>query len=291
MISSFLLLVAAQPDQLAHVSRFYRQGTAPSSLELYLSSSDGSKRRKLPMPQTPTGVSWLGRDRLAVNTQVGVYVGSIKAWKPELVEESAPYALAQNSDRTAAPGVVQLKKYEDGDNAILNPKTLKLEPMDYSKVPTPLDATDGKYIVTEPNGASLTFEVGRAIAYPGKSASDKRTYLFQRGWESPKGAGQKLFLLAHSALEGSEEVLSSMHLLQKSKKPRVLFGYASSYDFWIQRPAFAYTTREVEVPLNPKLKNSSLVSTNEVRVGDWTKGMERKVFAGPVRTISVAIRP
>lgn len=291
MISALLLLAAAQPDQLAHISRFYKPGATPSSLELYLSSMDGTKSRKLAMEQTPIGVSWLGKDRLAVHTQVGVYVGSIKSWKPKLVMETAYYQLALSENRTSAPGVVQLAKYEDGDNAILNAKTLKIDPMDYSKVPEPLDAVDGKYSVTEPNGAALTLEFGKSIEFPGKSTSDKRSYFFQRGWNMPKGAGKQLFLLANSESLVSDENLNSMLLLEKSKKPRVLFGYADSFDFWFQRPTFAYTTKQIETPLNPKNKKSSLVLTNELRVGDWTKGTERKVFNGPVRTVSVAIRP
>lgn len=290
MISALLLAVAAQPDQLALVSRFYKPGAAVSRLEIYLSALDGTKLRRLPLKEVPTRVSWLGNDRLAVLTQVGVYVGSIKSWKPELVDATTYYELSNSENKITPPGTVQLSKYEDGDNAVLNPKSLDLGKIDFSKLSNLLTDTDGVYSVKEPNGTDLNLEVGKPMSLPGIDPNDKREYLFRRGWKSGQN-GERLFLFATSMINQTNGDLKSVVMLEKNKKPKVLFGHVIDFDFWSQRSSFAYCTREKESLLDPKNKKSSLVTTNELHIGDWMKGTDRKLFSGPSRTISAAIRP
>jgi len=288
MISALVLLAAAQPDSLAFVSRFYKQGAASSKLELYLSALDGTKRHQLRMEQDPVRVAWLGKDRLAVQTQVGVYVGSVKAWKPQLIEATAYYELSNAQDRITAPGTLQLSKYEDGEGAVLNPKTMQLQPVDFSKTPKFLDWKDDKYTTTEPDGKTLVLESGKQIKVGGMDAADKREFLFRRGWHSTSGV-KRLFLLATKAEQQTNGDLKSMLILEAKKKPKVLFGHVIDFDFWESRSTFAYCTKEVETKLNSR--SSSTVTTNELHIGDWIKGTDRKVFSGPVRTISAAIRP
>ncbi|MEI7575573.1 MAG: hypothetical protein WCK51_01675 [Armatimonadota bacterium] len=287
MISALVLLAAAQPDELAFVSRFYKPGTASSKLELYLSALDGTKRRRLPLEQLPTRVAWLGKDRLAVQTQVGVYVGSVKNWKPELIDATAYYEISDATSRITAPGTLSLSKYEDGEGAVLNPRTMKLQPIDFSKTPKFLDWKDDKYTTTDPDGAPLVLESGKQIVVPGMSREDKRQFLFHRGWHSTSGT-KRLFLLATAREDQTNGDLKSILILESKKKPRVLFGHVIDFDFWEGRPTFAYCSKEIESPLTPK--SSSTVTTNELHIGDWIKGTDRKLFAGPVRTISVAIR-
>lgn len=288
MISAIVLFAAAQPDSLAIVSRFYKQGTASSKLELYLSALDGSKRRRLSVVQDPIRVAWLGKDHLAVQTQVGVYVSSVKNWKPKLIDATAYYELSGAADRITAPGTLQLSKYEDGEGAVLNPKTMTLQPIDFAKTPKFLDWKDDKYTTTEPNGSQLVLEGGKQIVVSGMNPADKREFLFRRGWHSTSGT-KRLFLLSTASEQQTNGDLKSMLILESKKKPRVLFGHVIDFDFWEGRTTFAYCSKEVESPLNPK--SSSTVTTNELHVGDWTKGTDRKLFTGPVRTISAAIRP
>jgi hypothetical protein len=290
MISALVLVAASQPDQLAFVSRFYKPGAAVSRLEIYLSALDGTKRRMLPLQEVPLQVRWLERDRLAVQTQLGVYVGSVKSWKPKLIDSTTYYEITSATDRITAPGIVQLSKYEDGDNAVLDPKTLNLDKIDFSKLPEPIDAVDSTYSTTEPNGGKLSFEVGKPMSLPGMNPNEKREFLFRRGWFSGTGP-KRLFLQATANINETNGDLKSMIVLEANKKPRVLWGHVIDFDFWDQRPSYAYCSREKESLLDPKNKKSSVVTTNELHIGDWIKGTDRKLFSGAVRTVSVAIRP
>jgi hypothetical protein len=80
-----------------------------------------------------------------------------------------------------------------------------------------------------------------------------------------------------------------MLILEAKKKPKVLFAHVIDFDFWESRSTFAYCTKEVETKLNSR--SSSTVTTNELHIGDWINGTDRRVLSGPVRTISAAIRP
>jgi hypothetical protein len=299
MLAAYVFVQQHQPvvrdrDQLAFIARFYKPGKARSSYHLYLSALDGTRRRELAFSKAPWRVSWLGKDKLAVLSDDGVYVGSPSNWHPKLVPSTKDLTFVDSRDRTNPPGVPQLVQGDEVASMTINPKSLAIESYSEKAGPKQLEpGEDEKYSVTEPNGGQLSLQVGEPIVYPGSDKGDAAEFLFRRGWESPR-RGQmephRLFLLAsdHNSTNGD---INALLLLEKSKKPRFIFSNANGFDFWEARSTFAYCTPRDTSPLNPKDKNSKLVWTSELHVGDWQKGTDRILISGAVHSISVAIRP
>lgn len=294
MLSALVLLAASQPDQLAFIARFYKPGKAKSSYHIYLSALDGSKRRQLPFDKDAWRVGWLGKDRLAIVSDEGIYVGAVTNWKPKLIPGSKGYGFVDSRDRINPPGEPQLTKDDEATEASINPQTLTIQPTMKQPTHTELSAgEDGKYTVTEPNGGKLNLEVGEPFDYLVKGKVTRCDWSFRRGWESPRRgqlAPHRLFLLAsdHNSTNGDVNMLL---LFEKSKQPRAIFENANAFDFFQGRNTYAYCTPRDTLPLNPKDKNSKLIWTSQLHVGDWLKGTDRVILSGAVHAVSVSIRP
>lgn len=294
MLSALVFLAAAKPDQLAFIARFYKPGKAKSSYHIYLSALDGSKRRQLPFDKDAWRIGWLGKDRLAIVGDEGIYVSALTPWKPKLIQGSKGYGFADSRNRVNPPGKPQLTKDDEPAEARINLETLSIEPAMGQPSHTELTGDeDGKYTVTEPNGGKLILQVGEPFEYLVKGKAIRCEWSFRRGWESPRRgqlAPHRLFIIAsdHNSTNGD---INMLLLFEKAKQPRTIFDNANAFDFFEERNAFAYCTPRDTLPLNPKDKNSKLIWASQLHVGDWRKGTDRVILSGAVHAVSVSIRP